>query len=101
MMSRFGALRAGLASARQRAFDGAQQLVLVERLLEKIDGAALHGLHAHRHVAESSDEDGGHGAVGLEERGLKVETAGAGQANIEHEARHSIGQVVGEEGLRG
>src|SRR5437867_10070024 len=85
----FGALRAGLASARQRASDGAQQLVLVERLLEKIDGAALHGLHAHRHVAESGDEDGGHGAVGLEERGLKVETAPGRQTSSTRHATRS------------
>src|SRR5262249_19554572 len=49
--------RVALATPDQRAADRVEQLAIVARLLEEVEGASLHRPHAHRNVAIAGEED--------------------------------------------
>src|SRR4026209_502683 len=92
-------LRPLLTASPQRALDAVQQLLVVERLLQEIHRAALHGPHAGRHVAVAGDEHGWQAATGLRQRGLEVEAARTGKADVQHQTGRPIRRGEGEEGL--
>ena len=54
-----------LGAAGQRGPDGRQQDLVVERLLDEIDGARLHGLDGERHVAVARHDDHRQGGLDL------------------------------------
>ena len=63
-----------------------QNRLLIERLLDEIDGAGLHRLDRERHVAVAGDDDGGK-AAGLGSQLLQQLDAGhVGHAHIGDEA---------------
>ncbi|MCY1550562.1 hypothetical protein D9M68_868260 [compost metagenome] len=51
----------------QHAFDESHQLVFLERLLDEVQRAALHGLHRHGHVAVPGDEHDGQRRLALDQ----------------------------------
>src|SRR5262249_33814495 len=65
-----GGLPARGAILDDRALGRVQQIVIVERLREEVDGAALHGARRDRHVAVAADEDDRDRARTLQERRL-------------------------------
>ncbi len=65
--------------------DGAQQHVVVERLGQELDGARLHRLHRHRHVAVAGDEDDRH-VRPVDDALLQIETVEVGKSDVEHQA---------------
>jgi hypothetical protein len=87
-------LLANGAVTRERFLYAIEQLVLAERLLEKIERAMLHGFDGHRDVAVSGDEDDGRDRAASVELLLEIETAHAGHADIEQEAARLSGIVV-------
>ena len=74
----------------QRLVDAVQQVLVAERLLDEIDGARLHCLDGHRHVAVSRDEDDRQDRVTLVELHLQLQAAHAGHADVEYEAAGTI-----------
>ena len=61
---------------------GIQQVLIPERLREKVDRAGLHGADRHRHVAMASDEDDGNFDIQLRQLALEIETAAHGKSDI-------------------
>src|SRR3569833_2512274 len=56
----FGHSGAAFPVALQRVLNAIEQRLIVERLFDEIDGAALARPHRHRYVAVAGDEDDGH-----------------------------------------
>jgi hypothetical protein len=79
---------------------GRQQLPVIDRLGQEIHRAGLHGPHARRDVAPSSDEDDGPRGARGRQRLLQLEPVEPGQGDIEHEAAGCRRVVLLEEGCR-
>src|SRR5258708_38092275 len=63
-----------------------QEVLFLEGLHQKLDGACLHRARGHGNVTMSGDKDDGNGDAGLLEKFLEVEPGHAGQTNVEHQA---------------
>ena len=83
-------LGAAFTVAFERNLNRIEEILIPERLGEEFDRARLHGAHRHRDIAVSADENDGNLDARLGEFGLKVESAQAGQSDIEHQARGRI-----------
>src|SRR5262245_53553814 len=94
-----GALGPGLAAPGQRPLDTVEQLLILEGLLEEVQGAFLHGPDAGRDRRVARDEDDWHCLLGPAQGCLELEPAGAGQPDVEHETRRAIGGIVLQKGL--
>ena len=77
-----------------------QDRLLVERLLDEIDGAGLHRLDRQRHVAMAGDDDGGK-AAGLRSQLLQQLDAGhVGHAHVGDQAAALDAREAGKKGGR-
>src|SRR5262245_54350540 len=74
------------AIARQAQLDRVQQVLIAEWLGQEFDRASLYRPDRHRDVAVPGDEYDRNMNVGRRELPLKIETASAGQPDIEHKA---------------
>src|SRR2546425_5708006 len=88
------------AVAVNRLLNGVQQLLVTEGLREKFHRPGLHGLHRHRHVAMTRDEDDRDRGSRLGEFALEIEATQPGQAHIEDEAPGPIRTLAPQELLR-
>jgi len=70
----------------QRLLDGVEQVLVAERLGEKLDCPGFHRLHHHRHVAVASDENDWDVNLGFGQLALEVESAQPRQPHVEHQA---------------
>src|SRR6516162_67102 len=78
------------AIAREAQLDRVQQVLIAERLGQELDRSSLYRLDGHWDVAVSGDEDDRNLNVRCRELSLKIETASAGQPDIEHKAGGSF-----------
>src|SRR5262245_29809543 len=81
----------------ERVEDGAQQPVLLERLLDEIERAFLHRLDRHRHVAVPGEEDDRDVDAALEKLLLEREAGHPWHAHVEHDAGGTRAAVALEE----
>src|SRR6202047_2719395 len=72
------------AISREAQLDRVQQVLIAERLGQKLDRSSLYRLNGHRDIAVSGDEDDRNVNIRRRELSLKIETASAGQPDIEH-----------------
>ncbi|MNY35843.1 hypothetical protein D3C86_1702800 [compost metagenome] len=70
----------------QHALDQAQQFFLVERLLDEVQRALLHGVHGHGHVAVTRDEHDGQRRLALDQPVLQFQPGHAAHADIDDQA---------------
>src|SRR3546814_1845027 len=70
-----------------------QKILLPERFRQKLDGARLHCLHAHRNVPVPGDEDDREHDARCGELTLKVESASLWHSDVEDQAGRAIGWV--------
>ena len=80
--------------------DGVEQVLLVEGLLEEVQGACLHGAHAHRDRAVAGDKDDGQLDARHGQFILQLETADFRHPHIENQASRFL-PVTGLQKLRG
>src|SRR3990167_2557929 len=85
----------------EHALDQAHQLVFLERLLDEIHGALLHGVHGHRHVAVAGDEDDGQGRLALQQAVLQFQAGHAAHADVHDQAGDFARVVARQEGFGG
>ena len=64
--------------------DGIQQVLVAERLGQKLARSVLHRAHAHGNVAMTRDEDDGNGVAEYSQFALEIQPAQAGQPHVEH-----------------
>src|SRR5262245_52187884 len=83
-----------------RARHRSEQLPVVERLGQEVDGACLHGAHARRNVADAGDEDDRPVDAAARQRRLQLEAIEAGHGDVEHRTPGHRRIVPGEEVLR-
>src|SRR6266446_2383950 len=67
-----------------------QQVLVAERLGQKLDRSSLYRLDGHRDVAISGDEDDRNVNIRRRELSLKIQTTSARQPDIEHEAGRAV-----------
>src|SRR5208337_334480 len=79
-------IRPPLTVAFDRRMDGVEQLLIVERLGEKLHGTSLHRANGHGDIAVAGDEHDWQVHVRARQRSLKLEPALPGQSDIEYEA---------------
>src|SRR6266446_6467027 len=62
-----------------------QQVLVPERLGQKLHGTGFHGLHRHRNIPMTGDEDDGDSNARVSQLTLQVEAVDAGKAHIQDE----------------
>src|SRR5262249_30052546 len=77
--------------------NGVEQVLIAERLGQKLNGASLHRLDRHRDVAVPCDEDDREFPVCRGELTLQIEAALPRQSDIEYQAGWTIGRIGLEE----
>lgn len=70
--------------------DGVEQILVAERLGQKLDSATFHRLHGHRDIAVSCHEDDRDSAVRRRQLPLQVKTASAWQSHVENQTSRAI-----------
>ena len=70
-----------------------EQGLVAERLCEEIDGSGLHGLDRHGDVAMAGEEDDRLQVALRCQLVLKIEAAGPGHADVEHQAARAVGKL--------
>src|SRR5262245_57023953 len=83
--------------ARETDLNGVEEILIAERFGQELDGAPFHGLHGHRYVAVSRDEDDRDFPVCRNELALKIEAALVWHSDVEHEAGGTIRRIGLEE----
>jgi hypothetical protein len=91
------ARRRHAARAAERLVDDVEQGLVADRLLEEVHRAALQRPDAGPDVGVAGEEDDGKVPSRAREGVLHVEPAGAGKAEIQEDARRSVGRPAGEE----
>jgi hypothetical protein len=81
----FDACLTRVAIVLQRTANCREQVDVFHWLGEKVGGAALHRLHAHRHVRAAREEDDRQHAASRGEGLLKFETVETGHRHVEHQ----------------
>ena len=79
------------AVASEADMNGVEQILVAERLRQKLDRTSLHRLHGHGNVAMPGDEDDRELNVSPRQLTLKFEAALPGKPDIEHEAGRPTG----------
>src|SRR5215469_12068574 len=82
------------AVASETDLDRIDELLITERLREKLYGTALHRLHGHRDVAVSRYEDDWEISVCLHKLALKLKSASTGQSHIQHQANRTVREIA-------
>ena len=80
--------------------DGLEEILVVDRLGEEINRAALHGAHAHRDVAVAGEEDDRDLAAPGDQRLLQLQAVQARHRHVQHQAAGCVRIVLIEELLR-
>ncbi len=99
--TRFEVFAAPLAIHAEGRADRVQQILVAERLLQKVDRPGLQRLDGHRYVTVAGHEDDRDADVLPDQLGLKFKATLPRQADIEHDARRCTWQVRLEECGRG
>src|SRR5262245_42900272 len=89
-----------LLGLRNRFLQCVEQLTALERLFQKIDGAALHGLNCRWNVAIAGNEDDWQRNTAARELDLQIEPRQSGHAHIKQQAAVYAGPAGGEKVLR-
>src|SRR5258706_4345113 len=82
----FSAVFSGTLIATNRERNGVEQILIAERLGEKLYRAGLHRLYRHRYIAVAGDKDDGIVNASLKQLLLQIEAAEPRQANIQNDA---------------
>ncbi|MPN05058.1 hypothetical protein SDC9_152308 [bioreactor metagenome] len=86
----------GFAGVIQHALDQTQQLFFVERLLDEVQCAFLHGVHSHGHIAVTGDEDDGQRRLALDQTVLQFQTGHAAHADVNDQTGDFTRVVAGQ-----
>jgi hypothetical protein len=70
--------------------DRIEQVLIAERLRQKLDRSSLHGLNRHGNVAVPGDEDNRQMNVRGRKLSLEIKPTSPGQSYVEHEAGRSV-----------
>src|ERR1700688_2509065 len=81
--------------------DRVQQHVVAEWLRQELDSARLHGLHRHRHVTVTGDEDDRHVNPIDSNALLQIETIEVRKSNVKDQAARSQDSWARQEFLSG
>src|SRR5216684_3853860 len=74
----------------QSLVDRIQQVLVLERLSQKLHGTGFHGLHRHRDISVTGDEDDGDLDARVSQLALKVQAVDARKAHIHNEDRGGV-----------
>src|SRR5207245_1703646 len=94
-----GPLDQTLPAPGQRPREAVEQFLIIERLLQEIEGPALHGTDRGRHGTVAGNENDGEVAPRLTQRLLHIQTTRAGESDIEDETCRTINRGVVEKCL--
>src|SRR5258708_6092001 len=94
------ALRADRAIALDRVSNGVEQVLLAERLRQKLHRTGFHGPDRHGDVAVAGEEDDRQRRVRLGKLLLEIQPAQPRQAHVEHETARRVGATGTQECLR-
>src|SRR6202011_1839481 len=70
--------------------DRIHQVLVPERLGQKLHGARFHGLHRHRNISMTGDEDDRDLETGISQRALKLQAIDPGKAHIQNKATRTV-----------
>ena len=82
------------------ADDSVHQLIVVEGLLDEIEGALLHGGHGERYVTVAAQENHWQPRAALAQQIEELQAAHAAHAHVEHQAAAQVPAPVNEKGFR-
>src|SRR5260221_4450659 len=89
-------LAAPHAVAIQSLVDGIQQVLVFERLSQKLHSTRFHCLHRHRNISMTGDENDGNVDSCISQRALQVETVDSGKAHVQNKAAWSVRWLVAQ-----
>src|SRR6266550_4284797 len=89
-LSKVTLLLAHHAVALESLMDRIQQVLIAERLGQELHRTGLHGLHRHRDISMTGDEDDGNVDVRVSQLTLKVQTVDSRKPHIQDEATWSV-----------
>src|SRR5580700_10637310 len=67
-----------------------QQVFIPEGLSQKLHRAGFHGLHRHRNISMTSDEDDGNPDAGFSQLPLKIQTANLREFDVQNQTTWSV-----------
>ena len=71
------------------ASDGGNELFVINRLFDKIEGAVPHGLHRHRNIGVAGYHDHREASGGLRKHALQAQSIHVRHAHVQHNAIRS------------
>jgi hypothetical protein len=74
-----------------------QQVLIQEGLSKEFHRAGLHGLHRHRNISVTSDEDDGNPDAGFSQLPLKIQTANLREFDVQDKTTWSVWTLTAQE----
>src|SRR6266849_6272501 len=84
----------------QSLADRIQQVLVPERFGQKLQGTGFHGLHRHRNISMTGNEDDGNLDARVNQLALKVQAADSRKAHVQNKATWPIRPLAAWELLR-
>src|SRR5467141_3409815 len=78
----------------QSLADRIQQVLVLERFGQKLQGTGFHGLHRHRNISMTGNEDDGNLDARVSQLALKVQAADSRKAHVQNKATWPIRPLV-------
>src|ERR1051326_391710 len=94
-------LLAAVAIAVKSVLNRIDQVLVPERLGQKLHRSSFHGSDRHRNVPMSGNKNDGNMNVGLEQFLLEIQAAHTRQSNVKHQTAGSIHPLAAQKLLRG
>src|SRR6266478_5802653 len=85
----------------QSLVDRIQQVLVPERLRQKLHRTGFHGLHRHRNISMTGDEDDGNPDARVGQLALKVQSVDSRKSHVQNQATWPIRPLAAQELLRG
>src|SRR5438270_634368 len=99
-LGKFALLLARYTVAFQSLVDRIQQVLVLERLGQKLHGTRFHGLHRHRNISMSGDENDWNSDARVSQVALQVETVDAWKAHVQDKAAWTVRWLVAQKFFR-
>src|SRR5882757_7516631 len=93
-------LAAPRAVAIQSLMDRIQQVLVFERLSQKLHSTRFHGPHRHRNISMTGDENDGNVDSCISQFALQVETVDSGKAHVQNKTAWSVRWFVAQKFFR-
>src|SRR5205814_877427 len=93
----FSVLMTHQAVAIQSLVNRIQQVLVTKGLGQKLDRAGFHGLHGHRNIAVTGDEDDGNAQAGVSQLALKIQTVNSRKSYVQNQAAWTVRPLAAQE----